>query len=125
MYWIVITGGRWPPQTWARALPLLPPLPRAGRCNQSWLTGPLSGWSYDTCQVKKVTAIDEWYHPGTRWYQSGTRMVSDWYVVSLYTRHIRKYKKFMHMRRHAKHIILLIRPINLASPMIGICVPFR
>ena len=49
-----------------------PPLPRAGRGNQSWLTGPLSGWSYDTCQVKKVTAIDEWYHS---WYQDGIRVV--------------------------------------------------
>ena len=35
----------------------------------------------DTCQVKKVTAIDEWYHPpgwyqsGTRWYQDGIRLV--------------------------------------------------
>ena len=72
-------GAAGPPQTGARALPLLPPLPRAGRGNQSWLTGPLSGWSYDTCQVKKVTAIDEWYHPGTRMVSEWYQVVSEWY----------------------------------------------
>ena len=32
-------------------------------------------------QIKKVTAIDEVPGTGTRWYQTGTRMVSDgtWY----------------------------------------------
>ena len=49
-------------QTGARALPLLPPpLPRAGGGgwggNQSCLTVPLSVWSYDTCQVKKVNPL--------------------------------------------------------------------
>ena len=71
--------GLYIPQTGARALPLLPPpLPRAGvGVNQSWLTAdmwfdntspqaggnqscltvPLSMWSYDTCQVKKVNPL--------------------------------------------------------------------
>ena len=39
-------GAAGPPQTGARALPILPPLPRAGGVggNQSWLTVPLSVW---------------------------------------------------------------------------------
>ena len=41
-------------QTGARALPPPPPIPRAGRGNQSCLTGPLSA---DTCQVKKVNPL--------------------------------------------------------------------
>ena len=49
-------------------------------------------WSYDTCQVKKVTAIDEWYHPGTRmvsgWYQGGIRVVSGWYQTGTWYRFI-------------------------------------
>ena len=45
-------GAAGPPKTGARALP--PHLPRAGRGNQSWLTGPLSA---DTCQVKKVNPL--------------------------------------------------------------------
>ena len=72
-----------PPPTGARALPLLPPSPQGGWVgvggNQSWLTAdmwfgntcpspqaggnqscltvPLSVWSYDTCQVKKVNPL--------------------------------------------------------------------
>ena len=59
-------GGRRPPpkpssEARAGALPLLPPL-SPGRGwgvggNQSWLTVPLSVWSYDTCQVKKVNPL--------------------------------------------------------------------
>ena len=72
-------GARSPPPP--TSSPLLPPLPRAGGgwSNQSWLTGPLSVWSYDTCQVKKVTAIDEWYHPGTRMVSEWYQVVSEWY----------------------------------------------
>ena len=97
MYWIAITGGGpQAPQTGARAL--LPPLPRAGGggVNQSCLTAPLSVWSYDTCQVKKVNAIDE--RVASEWHQSGMRVAwhdMAWSGVAwhgiVYTRHIRKY----------------------------------
>ena len=81
--WIVITGGpQAPPNRVARSPPpLLPPLPRAGRGNQSWLTGPLSVWSYDTCQVKKVNLLRQ----GA---QEGGAVAR---VAHVYTRHIRKY----------------------------------
>ena len=71
-------GPQAPPNRGARSTPP-PPLPRAGGVgdNQSWLTAdmwfgntspqaggnqscltvPLSVWSYDTCQVKKVNPL--------------------------------------------------------------------
>ena len=39
-----------------------------GGVNQSCLTDSLSVWSYDTCQVKKVNAIE-----------GGIRLASDWH----------------------------------------------
>ena len=72
-----------PPQTGARALPLLPPPPSpqggggGGGVNQSCLTAPLSVWSYDTCQVKKVNAIHE--RVASEWHQSGIRVASEWH----------------------------------------------
>ena len=67
--WIVITGGPQappPPKTGARALPPPPPL-SPGRGNQSWLTGPLSVWSYDTCQVKKVNPLRQGAPSCAKW----------------------------------------------------------
>ena len=50
-------GGRRPPKPGRALSPSSPPLPRAGGggVNQSCLTAPLSD---DTCQVKKVNAIE-------------------------------------------------------------------
>ena len=71
MYWIAITGGAaGPPNRGARSPPP-PPLPRAGGgggVNQSCLTDPLSD---DTCQVKKVNAIE-----------GGIRLASDWHGMA-------------------------------------------
>ena len=49
------------PQNRGARSPPPPPSPQGGGFgvggNQSWLTGPLSVWSYDTCQVKKVNPL--------------------------------------------------------------------
>ena len=72
---MVITGGRRPPKPFsearAGALPLSPQGGWGGvggGGNQSCLTDPLSVWSYDTCQVKTVNAIE-----------GGIRLASDWH----------------------------------------------
>ena len=87
------------PQTGARALPLLPPLSRAGvGGNQSWLTAPLSVWSYDTCQVKKVNPLRQ--GQGQRapsgatleWRRVAPEGGAVARVAPVYTRHIRNTK---------------------------------
>ena len=55
--------------------------PPAG--NQSCLTVPLSGWSYDTCQVKKVNPL------GVPWW-CHSKMASTWHPL-YYT--YKKYKR--------------------------------
>ena len=56
--------------------------PQAG--NQSCLTVPLSGWSYDTCQVKKVNplGVPWWCHVGAMlvpcWCHVGAMLVPCW-----------------------------------------------
>ena len=97
--WIVITGGpQAPPNRGARSPPpppppppLLPPLPKAGRGNQSWLTGPLSVWSYDTCQVKKVNPLRQGAPSCTKWRRVAQEGGAVARVAHVYTRHIRKY----------------------------------
>ena len=77
-------GAAGPQNRGARSPPLLP---RAGRGNQSWLTGPLSGWITDQKGHCHRRGTRYRYQVVSDWYQDGIR----WYVVSLYTRHIRKY----------------------------------
>ena len=88
-------GGRRPPKPGARALPLLPLSPGrgVGGANQSCLTAPLSD---DTCQVKKVNAIEggirlasDWHEGGMAWHGMAWHGVA-WHGI-VYTRHIRKY----------------------------------
>ena len=80
MYWIAITGGgRRPPKPGRALSPSSPPpSPQGGGGvgggNQSCLTDPLSVWSYDTCQVKKVNAIEGGIRLASDWHQTGMRV---------------------------------------------------
>ena len=80
------------------------PSPQAGG-NQSCLTVPLSVWSYDTCQVKKVNPLRQgqgapscatlgWRRVaqgGAGWRRMAQEGGAVAQVAHVYTRHIRKY----------------------------------
>ena len=93
-------GAAGPQNRGARSPPPPPPSPQGGGWgggggNQSWLTGPLSVWSYDTCQVKKVNPLRQGQGAPSCATLGWRRMAQEGGAVAqvahVYTRHIRKY----------------------------------